>query len=106
MPVFSRPERPKKRRGVRWQDSFHESAANITSDVKRLDELTATCVWLIEEDAEACDPIPDTPFRVAKAQEVPGGPIMCVLFTIHPDDDMCDLWYVYETPDPATTIDP
>lgn len=104
MPVFARPQRPKKRRIARWQDSFHQSASEISPDVKRQDELTASCIWIIEEDAEACDVVPGTPFRVAKAQQAPGETVYCVLFTITADDTTCDLWSAYSTSDPATDI--
>lgn len=105
MPVFSRPQRPKKRRSVRWQDSFDKSAASLSSDVRRVDELTHICIWRIEEDGEGCEVVPGTPFRVSKARHAPGGPIICVLFTIDPDnDEFCDLWYVYTTEDPEVEI--
>lgn len=108
MPVFSRPQRPKKRRAVRWEESFKTSAdaieVGLGSDLRRLDDLTAACIWEIEEDAEECPEVPGTPFRVAKAQQVPGGRVYCVLFTIDPDDEMCGLWFVYTTDDPGADI--
>jgi hypothetical protein len=43
---------------------------------------------------------------MCRAQEIPGGPILRILFTISPDDEFCDLWHVDMTDDPESVDDP
>lgn len=57
-------------------------------------------LWEIATNAEACPPVVGTPFRVARAQRLDGGPILEVLFTIN-SPELCSLWWAYlaEPPD-------
>ncbi len=80
-------------RDVREEPSFREAARAIEPDAKRFDDLYAAICYLISRAAESCPEVAGTPFRVARAQETAGTPILRVLFTIN-SDDLCSCWWV------------
>jgi hypothetical protein len=57
-------------------------------------------------DAESHPELGNSHLRMCRAQEIPGGPILRILFTISPDDEFCDLWHVDMTDDPESVDDP
>jgi hypothetical protein len=86
-------------RSVREEPPFWQSMDRITSDTKRFDDLYFAAQIQIACASESC-PLVSGPMRMARAQEIPGGPVLRVLFTIN-SPTLCSVWHADFVPDPG-----
>ncbi len=86
-----------RKRSVRLEPSFEESASDVEQDARRFDDLYRGLEWQIATNAESCPEASGTPFRIARAHVETG--LLRVLFTIN-SDHLCSLWWVDITTDP------
>jgi len=93
-------EPSKPPRDVAEQQSFRICLDAIEPSCQRSDELIEAIKWEVARDPEALPELPGTPFRLARSQEVLGGEILRVFFTID-SEEVCSLWWADRTPDPV-----
>lgn len=91
------PGSARRRRSVRVEPSFEESARDVEHDARRFDDLYRGIEWQISIAAESCPEVAGTPFRVARAYVETG--VLRVLFTIN-SEDVCSVWWVDIAEDP------
>jgi hypothetical protein len=95
---------PTPPRDLREEPSFTAQAKLLEDSAKRLDEKLHGVTWAIARAAERFPVIRGTPFRLARAQQAAGQPILRVYFTIN-SPELCSLWWIDETDDPGDSAE-
>jgi hypothetical protein len=77
---------PARQRAVVFEDSWKSDAAKLEVNVQRFDEISGGLCYLMEYGAHLCPHMPDSPFRMARAN-APDGRRLRAFFTVNDDED-------------------
>lgn len=82
------------------EEPSYAAACEQLGSVQRCDEMALAITWRISRAAESFPEIQGTHFRLARAREFQGKPVLRVYFTINSADE-CSLWWIDQVPDPG-----